>query len=845
MRRRRVFLPSLLALLTVGVLVVGQRAVSPRAQNLESSSPTCCGLREPVAPRQLEFPYYTLRDGFNSSLLLVSDSPKPLEFVVALHSRSGQTVLAPTMTIQPQEKLTVDLRALLASLSADVMGDFAEGSVAIYFNGTIMPLAGQLTMSNPARSLILESEMVDNSPGLGLLPPVLNAVWWGLGGGREARIMVTSTSGDATTADVFLDFQGGRHESPPLVFAPHEVKVLSINELLGDLKVSPAQAPEGGITIVPRSLTPSLVAQGKITDSSTGFSSTLNFMDPSLQQASALHASGLPIGMPSKDSPYAGTGVFIPHVIVRNLTAAPQSLRITVEYPGERDPQQTVLASVPLGPYSTNDISLDSGLGMLPLPLAYCSIRIEYSGAPGSAIAEVSSIEEKGDLVIDSRLANEGDGWAGSGGHPWHLDNETESVLFLTNMSDQTARIGFQVQGGGVHYYLTDLSLKPHETKPIDLRKLRDAQKPDFRGSLIPANATDGSVLWVRLDGVPVMGRLVVLQRHKGVASSYRCSMCNCGLNLTGAPLVMTPTSATITVGGTQQFGALATYLDCNNAPYYIDVTSASSWESKETSIVTVAGGNATGRGGGSAVITARVSGCIWAYPFYTCVCAPHSATGSATVNVKPSITSISPTRGLIGVTTSVTISGKGFGSNPTVQAGTGVTVTRNSFSDTQIQASFAVANNAPSGNHAVTVSTAQGTSNSVIFYVQVPTQLSLVTTISQGPASCSPGAAGWDRWVRWQVLDQNSQPIQRVMSVSDSIAIGSPNTCGASPQTGSTSTDSSGQFPDHYYLCSTACVGGSCQTNATQTWTVSGYVLTADVKSITCTCNGIAINGQ
>ncbi len=47
---------------------------------------------------------------------------------------------------------------------------------------------------------------------------------------------------------------------------------------------------------------------------------------------------------------------------------------------------------------------------MLPLPLPYCSIRIQYSGAPGSVIAEVASVESKSDLVIDGRLANEGDG---------------------------------------------------------------------------------------------------------------------------------------------------------------------------------------------------------------------------------------------------------------------------------------------------------------------------------------------------------------------------------------------------------------------------------------------------
>jgi len=229
--RRRLFLVTFVVLcVLVSISLIWQARFS-RAQIEDSAATPCCDQSAAIALRQLEFPYYSLRDGFDSTVLLVSDSPKPFDFLVAIHSRSGHTIIAPTMTIQPQEKLTVDLRALLTQLGADVIGDFGEGSISIYFNGTIMPLAGQLTMTNPARSLILESEMVDNSPGLGLLPSVLNGLWWGLGGGRDARIMVTNTSGDISTADVFLDFLGERHESAPLVLSPRETKVLSIAQL--------------------------------------------------------------------------------------------------------------------------------------------------------------------------------------------------------------------------------------------------------------------------------------------------------------------------------------------------------------------------------------------------------------------------------------------------------------------------------------------------------------------------------------------------------------------------------------------------------------------------------------
>ena len=49
-------------------------------------------------------------------------------------------------------------------------------------------------------------------------------------------------------------------------------------------------------------------------------------------------------------------------------------------------------------------------------------------------------------------VENEGDGWAGSGADPWRLDNQTESVLFLTDETDKPARIGFSVTAQSVPF---------------------------------------------------------------------------------------------------------------------------------------------------------------------------------------------------------------------------------------------------------------------------------------------------------------------------------------------------------------------------------------------------------
>jgi hypothetical protein len=46
-----------------------------------------------------------------------------------------------------------------------VAGEFGEGSIAVYFWGTMMPVAGQVTTINPALRLVHESEALENDPG--------------------------------------------------------------------------------------------------------------------------------------------------------------------------------------------------------------------------------------------------------------------------------------------------------------------------------------------------------------------------------------------------------------------------------------------------------------------------------------------------------------------------------------------------------------------------------------------------------------------------------------------------------------------------------------------------------
>ena len=227
--------------------------------------------------------------------------------------------------------------------------------------------------------------------------------------------------------------------------------------------------------------------------------------------------------------------------------------------------------------------------------------------------------------MVDRHLQNEANGWVGSGGNPWHLDKDTESYEFLTNMGDKPVRIGFKVWADGQIFYLGSLELVPHETRMIDLRKLRDAQETDLEKHQIPAGATDGSVLWLRLDNVPVMGRLAVITRHGGMASSYDCCLCGCPGQY-GYTLLIPVITCPITVAVGDQVHSQVWYSPpCGGTYYYFDMTSSLGWSSTNTNVFTLNNSNPkgllTGIGGGSATALAQGTTACQAWYMMGAVC--------------------------------------------------------------------------------------------------------------------------------------------------------------------------------------------------------------------------------
>lgn len=146
--------------------------------------------------------------------------------------------------------------------------------------------------------------------------------------------------------------------------------------------------------------------------------------------------------------------------------------------------------------------------------------------------------------------------------------------------------------------------------------------------------------------------------------------------------------------------------------------------------------------------------------------------------------------------------------------------------------------------------------SNSVNFYVQVPTGSAITETLvshalSSGASPCATGQAGWYRQVQKIVTDQGgSNVVVAGQNLNEIITIGTPNNLNITgTQTGTATTDANGNFDDTFYVCSAQCPSSSGQTDATQAISdvppPGGGPYNLSPNSLVYECTGITVNGK
>ncbi len=409
------------------------------------------------------------------------------------------------------------------------------------------------------------------------------------------------------------------------------------------------------------------------------------------------------------------------------------------------------------------------------------------------------------------------------------------------------------------------MRLNPHETRALDLRKLRDAQQPDLNKNTIPAAATDGSVIWVRADNVPVMGRLMLIHRRQGMASNYDCDLCSCPLNYTPNSDYINPGSSNLLVLGQVPLIFYSAYVSCNMTYYYYNTTASAAWSSQYSNIASVNSGTVKGVSGGTSLITAQYSdyGNWVDYPQLGCQ-------GSLlNGNVQAPTTEVS-----------VTVSGAGYvplrnGTNgahtmPLTATGTpsggtySWTTTSGNVSLTgttssQVTVTAVVASMALNDTPITVTYTLNGSAPSATVNITVvrPTSLSLQSDTTNGTGHTCVGGTGtntctqsyfsgtgsYTSYLRnrtYHVMDQFGRWIAGYsMDLEESYTTPTGQCASNLLVTGGGTGDT---VTDCFYFCSSTCQSqGSCSVSATQTGTANGF--TVLTESVNWTCSGVSLS--
>jgi hypothetical protein len=712
----------------------------------------------------VHIPYFAESEDLDSTLTLNNNMPQAMTATVTLFSKDGQALVIPPMSLEP----LLPVRLSLSELAERGRGDFSSGSIEIFFHGPSMAVTSQVSIISTAKRLNFESV---ESEAMDYASNKLDGIVWLPDEQTHAKLALTNT----TAGELSVIGSTNRSEVGTRTFTleSRETRIVDIDEAFGGIKGAGASA----LVSLEHSGSPGdLIVSGFAINEETGFSTNLVFSDRATAVSTHLAGAHVRFGKATTTEGFAPGTTFRAPLVMANAGNQANKASIYVDYTVGAVPGRVTLGQMNLGPkqLKTIDVAAEMAKRGVAGPVDDAGIDISYNGAPGSVMARLVSLDQTGDLSYDVPVKDPlaGGSTRATGSYPWRLDAGFTTVVHLKNTLNKPVEGIVQVRYEGGNYNPERIKMGPYQTVAVDIGQLRDAQQKDIRGGIMPEGVSSGQVKWLEIEPGSLIGRAEVANVREGIASSFSCSGSGCGASYSTSSV--SPSSLSGLAGNTASVTAQEMDKDNNGTPYGpYDKTGVAMWTSSDTSVATVSSGSVTFASAGTCSISASWSATVYVGP--NCSTQTVSAGGGAGATVAPQITNISPSSLCTGTVADVTITGRGFGTNPSVSAGSNITVTINSnfTTDTNIDATFTVAGNGAGGNQTVTV-TSRGQSATVNFYLQIPTSLSHTavdtlhscTNCTIGP---NPNQCGAYRLDGWTLMDQQS-PRQRIVTSSASI---------------------------------------------------------------------------
>ena len=231
-------------------------------------------------------PYFTLRDGMNSTLTLNNTAPFSMPVTVTIYNMQGRSQVLPPITLDPHSFKMIEMRDVVASELFD------SGNLQISYQGIPMAVTCQLSVYSSDKRVSFESReqaMMDFESS------ALNGIVSLPQAGAEAFLALTNESTNKITVQLAI-----RTKSKEVSLYPHETHLLELNEELD--KHSPAAAL---VKLQHNGKPGDIVTTGFVLDLKNGYSATFMMHDPKLMRSSLLAGAHLVNPNPTRVFPKA------------------------------------------------------------------------------------------------------------------------------------------------------------------------------------------------------------------------------------------------------------------------------------------------------------------------------------------------------------------------------------------------------------------------------------------------------------------------------------------------------------------------------------------------------------
>lgn len=728
---------------------------------------------EPPQRHVLAASHYSVKGKLSATLMFNNKSPQSMDARLTLFSLDGQRLEVPPVTVEPVSHRTVDLRDYAAAGSP-----FEEGSLQVVYYGKPLQMGAQVRVVDDEHSLSSDEQLTypvqassTRRAGVWRLPSRTCSV----------RLILSNVSNEQITVNTNEEAQ-----SVPagdlISLMSHETRVIDLRETA---MINDQSLPEiGHIHLEHSGPKGALMARVLVQDAGTGYSVVAELLDPEKSRSSRLHGAGLRLGKVAGEE-------LTPEVVARNIGDSPTTVTGRIPYTRRDGGLGFIpLPKTQLAPGQAKAVNVAAAVhgSRFHDPDASVGLEFEYTGEPGSVVMSAQSTGSSANQVFRVPLLDPAAQRSSTGGYPWIVDGDQSTIVYLKNTTDLPQRYVAHLKSAGGTYMIGQKILEPGRTVDYDIRALRYLQIPDENGNVIPLDATHGHFKWSVIleeddaDQLVMIGRAEHFNLAQAMSSTYACA--SCCPDGTVDSYVLPFFTVEVFADEMVDFDAVEVKADCYGDEYHSIRTLGVSWNSGDSEVSSVnSSGIATALNGGESDIEAVFMGRYYynqeCYPGYGAEtdnaaseiqpnlpgcggCRSNLAQQRprGRLRVKPRITSITPARGVAGAQTGVTIAGRGFGSNPSVLVGgTGVSYSGSGSSASQLTGNLTVAGNATGGNHTVEVSNKGQKSNSVNFFVQVPSEF-IPLSLNTANLGCPAGAAGFGAEVNYQVADQSGQVI-------------------------------------------------------------------------------------